>query len=119
MANREQGIYMISKPELPVAEFASDVKKGLSCARKNLKSKYFYDKMGSYLFEQICLQSEYYITRTEADILREKSYGIAKMCPRDISIVELGSGSSCKTRILFEHILEKQDFLYYFPIDVS
>jgi L-histidine N-alpha-methyltransferase len=120
MDNRELGIYKISKPDLPIIdEFASDVKEGLGCQRKNLQSKYFYDKLGSYLFEQICLQSEYYITRTEAEILREKSADIARMCPGDISIVELGSGSSCKTRILFEHILNQQNYLYYFPIDVS
>ena len=120
MDSGELGVYEINKPALPIIEeFASDFKEGLSCQKKNLKSKYFYDKRGSYLFEQICLQPEYYITRTEADILREKSADIAKICPSDISIVELGSGSSCKTRILFEHILGKQNFLYYFPIDVS
>lgn len=120
MDNRELGIYNISNPDVPIIdEFAYDVNEGLSCQKKNLKSKYFYDKLGSYLFEQICLQSEYYITRTEAEILREKSAAIARMCPSDISIVELGSGSSCKTRILFEHILKQQNFLYYFPIDVS
>lgn len=120
MDTRESGIYKVSKTELPIInEFASDVKEGLSCSRKNLQSKYFYDKVGSYLFEQICLQPEYYITRTEADILREKSSDIAKICPSDISIVELGSGNSCKTRILFEQILGKQSLLYYFPIDVS
>lgn len=120
MDTRECGIYNVSRTELPIInEFASDVKEGLSCSRKNLQSKYFYDKVGSYLFEQICLQPEYYITCTEADILREKSSDIAKICPSDISIVELGSGNSCKTRILFEQILKKQDLLYYFPIDVS
>src|SRR5207253_11185231 len=69
--------------------------------------------------EQICIQPEYYITRIESDILRNSSPDILSLCDGDISIVELGSGSSYKTRILLEHVLEKQTFLYYFPIDVS
>ena len=86
--SRRYGIYEGNKSELQVNEFASDVHAGLTSSRKNLKSKYFYDKPGSYLFEQICLQPEYYITRTEADILREKSLDIAKIC-HQVSIVEL------------------------------
>jgi dimethylhistidine N-methyltransferase len=120
MDNGELEIYETNKPKLPtIDDFASDVNEGLSCIRKNIKPKYFYDEIGSNLFEQICVQPEYYLTRTEADILRKKSAEIALLCPRDISIVELGSGSSCKTRILFRHLLRKQNFLYYFPIDVS
>jgi dimethylhistidine N-methyltransferase len=117
--SRRYGIYEVNKSELQVNEFASDVDAGLTSSRKSLKSKYFYDKTGSYLFEQICLQPEYYVTRLEADILTERSLDIANACQGQVSVVELGSGSSCKTRILFEHILERQGFLYYFPIDVS
>jgi L-histidine Nalpha-methyltransferase len=113
------GIHEINKPELQVSEFAADVEAGLSSSRKSLKSKYFYDKTGSYLFEQICLQPEYYVTRLEADILMERSLDIAGACQDQVSVIELGSGSSCKTRILFRHILERQGSLYYFPIDVS
>ena len=117
--DRELGMYKISRSELDIDEFASDVKTGLSSINKSLKSKYFYDEKGSYLFEQICLQPEYYITRCEANILRERSPAIANICPGDISIIELGSGSSCKTKILFERVLSRQSLLYYFPIDVS
>ncbi len=116
---KTQRIYDVGNPEPTQDEFALDVKHGLSLPRKSLKSKYFYDKMGSSLFEQICVQPEYYITRTEADILRERLPEIVIRFPDDISIVELGSGSASKTRIVFDHVLQRQDYLHYFPIDVS
>ena len=116
---KTQRIYEVSKAKLALDEFALDVKSGLSLPRKTLKSKYFYDEIGSALFEQICLQPEYYITRTETDILRERSTDIMNICSGDVSIVELGSGSASKTRILFEHVLQRQNSLHYFPIDVS
>jgi L-histidine Nalpha-methyltransferase len=111
--------YEISTSKLALDEFALDVRSGLSLPNKTLKSRYFYDEIGSALFEQICLQPEYYITRTETDILREKSTDIMSICSGDINIVELGSGSASKTRILFEHVLQTQNSLHYFPIDVS
>lgn len=118
--NKNQGVlYRFSESEAALAQFAADVNKGLSYQRKYLKPKYFYDQIGSYLFEQICLQPEYYIAHIEGDILKKSSSEIVRRCNGDISIVELGSGSSSKTRILLDHILEKQTFLYYFPIDVS
>jgi dimethylhistidine N-methyltransferase len=91
----------------------------LSLPIKTLKSKYFYDKIGSALFEQLCLQPEYYITRIETNILRERSADIVSICSEDISVVELGSGTAAKTRILFEDVLQRQNSLHYFPIDVS
>jgi dimethylhistidine N-methyltransferase len=116
---KTQRIYELSKSKPDLDEFALDVKHGLSLPRKSLKSKYFYDKIGSALFEQLCLQPEYYITRTETDILRQKLPEIMSLFSEDISIVELGSGSASKTRILFDHVLQRQNCLYYFPIDVS
>jgi L-histidine Nalpha-methyltransferase len=116
---KTQRIYEVGKPTPEQHEFACDVKHGLSLPRKRLKSKYFYDKIGSSLFEQICVQPEYYITRTEADILRERLPVIVSLLSDDISLVELGSGSASKTRIVFDHVLQRQDYLHYFPIDVS
>ena len=116
---KAQRIYEMSQSKLAFDHFAMDVRLGLSLPRKALKSKYFYDKIGSALFEQICLQPEYYITRTETDILRACSADIVNTCSEDISVVELGSGSAIKTRIVFEHLLQKQDSVHYFPIDVS
>lgn len=118
--DKNQGVvYRFSESELALDQFAADVKNGLGSQRKYLKPKYFYDQIGSNIFEQICIQPEYYITRIESDILRNNSPDILSICDDDISIVELGSGSSYKTRILLEYALEKQTFLYYFPIDVS
>jgi L-histidine N-alpha-methyltransferase len=118
--DKNQGIvYRFSESEPTLDQFAADVKNGLGSQTKYLKPKYFYDQIGSNIFEQICIQPEYYIARIESDILRNSSPDIVSICNGDISIVELGSGSSSKTRILLEHTLEKQTFLHYFPIDVS
>jgi L-histidine Nalpha-methyltransferase len=103
-----------------ISEFAQDVREGLQSSKKKLKPIYLYDEIGSLLFEKICLQQEYYLTRTERIILRDFSPNIVKMQNNNrISILELGSGSSDKTRILLEYFLSKQKPLYYFPIDVS
>lgn len=101
-------------------EFAADVMAGLSGAEKFLHFKYFYDKTGSELFEQICLQPEYYPSCTEAAILYQYSPRIAELAQTSdgVSIIEPGSGSSAKTRILFEQMLAKSR-VCYFPIDIS
>lgn len=99
--------------------FARDVKEGLSSQPKFLLAKYFYDETGSALFEQITQQPEYYPTRTEAAILRIHAPDIRDALDGDISLVELGSGSSNKTTILLKTILEQQDKLHYLPIDIS
>ena len=103
-----------------ISEFAQDVREGLLSSKKKLKPIYLYDEIGSLLFEKICLQKEYYLTRTERTILENFSPDIVSMQnDTHISILELGSGSSDKTRILLECFLSKQKPLYYFPIDVS
>ncbi len=103
-----------------ISEFAQDVREGLMSSKKKLKPIYLYDEIGSLLFEKICLQKEYYLTRTERTILENFSPDIVSMQnDTHISILELGSGSSDKTRILLECFLSKQKPLYYFPIDVS
>jgi L-histidine N-alpha-methyltransferase len=101
-------------------EFGNDVLLGLSNAnQKSLPSKYLYDDKGSELFEQITLQPEYYPTKTEINILDNYSYEIIKDIHKEIVLIELGSGSSKKTKFLFNEILKKQIKLYYFPIDIS
>lgn len=102
-------------------DFAQDVKEGLgSTNQKRIKPKYFYDTEGSHLFEEICVQPEYYPSRVETAILRR--YAKRMICSQDndeICIIELGSGSSTKTRILLQEVLSRQSSLFYFPIDVS
>ena len=101
-------------------EFRTDILRGLSNPiQKSIPSKYLYDNKGSYLFEQITIQPEYYPTRTENSILEEYSHKILENIPKEIILIEMGSGSSKKTKHLFDTILKRQDKLYYFPIDIS
>lgn len=101
------------------AQFAADVRAGLTAIQKTLAPKYFYDELGSYLFEAICHLPEYYLTKAEAEILRRYSNAIIRRIPNRLSLVELGSGSSIKTRFLIEAILQAQQELRYQPIDIS
>ena len=100
-------------------EFANDVANGLAIKNKSINSRYLYDKVGSELFDQICFQPEYYLTRIEASILSKRAHLIAKSIDSDISIIELGSGSSSKTTILFNHLEVHRRRVCYFPVDIS
>jgi L-histidine N-alpha-methyltransferase len=100
-------------------EFATDVARCLASKNKYLSPKYLYDKVGSQLFEQICLQPEYYLTRTEASILNKHAPLISKLAGSNIKIIELGSGSSSKTAILLSYLSSQKKRIYYFPIDIS
>ncbi len=101
-------------------EFKKDVLLGLSDPiQKSIPSKYLYDDVGSELFERITLQPEYYPTRTEILLLDNYSNDLVKDISKEIILIELGSGSSKKTKFLFTEIIKKQNKLYYFPIDIS
>src|SRR5262249_42421430 len=80
--------------------FAQDVERGLRSRPKRLSSRYFYDREGAKLFEEICELKEYYLTRAEREILLTHVKDIAKLYPRGALIVELGSGNAAKTRVL-------------------
>ncbi|MEL6879182.1 MAG: L-histidine N(alpha)-methyltransferase [Cyanobacteria bacterium J06607_10] len=96
-----------------------DVIEGLTASpQKYLPPKYFYDERGSQLFEQICELPEYYPTRTETVILERVSGAIAQQTG-PCEIVELGSGSSTKTRILLDAYQSAGYPLRYLPVDVS
>lgn len=95
-----------------------DVIKGLTQTPKTLPPKYFYDRKGSQLFEQICSLPEYYPTRTETQILAKYSQEIANITGI-CQIVELGSGSSTKTRFLLDAYANFNQSWEYVPIDVS
>jgi dimethylhistidine N-methyltransferase len=99
--------------------FADDVRDGLTNDSKSLPPKYFYDTLGSQLFEAICLLPEYYLTRAETDIFERSAAEIVAQLPSPLSLVELGSGSSIKTRLLIEAIIARQSELHYQPIDIS
>ncbi|MDJ0677301.1 MAG: L-histidine N(alpha)-methyltransferase [Calothrix sp. MO_167.B42] len=96
----------------------SDVIRGLTQTPKTLPFKYLYDDRGSELFEQICELPEYYPTRTETKILQKSSHEIAEITGTG-ELVELGSGSSTKTRILLDAYQDLGYTLHYLPIDVS
>ena len=100
-------------------DFAADVERGLAAESKYVSPKYLYDEVGSQLFEQICLQPEYYLTKTEASILTKHAPIISKLAGSNIEIIELGSGSSSKTAILLSYLSLQKKRIYYFPIDIS
>lgn len=95
-----------------------DVVQGLSQSPKTLPAQYFYDDRGSQLFEQICALPEYYPTRTEAAILKAHAADIAHVTG-PCELVELGSGSSTKTRLLLNAYTALGLPVWYCPIDVS
>src|SRR3954462_114684 len=95
--------------------FAGDVIEGLTQQPKRLSPKYFYDAAGSELFEQITLLPEYYPTRTELKILRDRGDEIAKIVPQGAALVEFGAGATTKVRLL----LDQCRFGAYVPVDIS
>src|SRR5438477_334538 len=104
----------ISAPES--ADFLADVIAGLSSNPRAIPCKYFYDERGAALFQKICELPEYYITRTEIDILDRYRAEIATHLGPNIELIGLGTGAGTKTRILIE-ALEKP--AVYIPVDIS
>jgi dimethylhistidine N-methyltransferase len=96
--------------------FRDEVIDGLSRSPKVLSSKLLYDKRGSELFERICELPEYYPTRTETGILERDAQEIAELCGESCFLIELGSGSSTKTRILLDHLKHPAG---YMPVDIA
>lgn len=99
--------------------FAEDVSASLNRDSKFISPKYFYDKKGSELFEQICSLPEYYPTRTEIEILKKIQSELEQYLDESFRLVELGSGSSVKTRLILDVFNKIQDRIEYFPIDIS
>jgi dimethylhistidine N-methyltransferase len=104
------------------AAFARDVSTGLRSTPKQLFPKYFYDELGSELFDAICLLPEYYLTRAENEILALHADEIINATgdsSTPLALLELGSGSATKTRSIIEALLRRQSALLYLPIDIS
>ena len=99
--------------------FREDVLTGLTASEKHLSCQFFYDSHGSELFEAICDLPEYYLTRAESEILEAHANDIVSAAPKDVSLVELGSGSATKTRLFIEALLKRQGQLQYIPVDIS
>jgi dimethylhistidine N-methyltransferase len=105
-------------PRLPAGadDFLADVLRGLGGMPRTLPCKYFYDAAGSALFERITELDEYYLTRTELAIMRRHVAEMAGLLGARCLLVEYGSGSSTKTRLLLDHL---RDPAGYVPIDLS
>lgn len=93
-----------------------DVVEGLRRSQKEIPSKYLYDARGSQLFDAICELEEYYPTRTEMAIMQECIGEMAAALGPNVQLIEYGSGSSLKTRILLDHL---SDLAGYVPVDIS
>ena len=114
----------ISLPKLPViasSPVAVEVLNGLSERPKTLSPWLFYDLKGSQLFEEITELPEYYVTRTERQILAEHAEEIVTAAAggRDLSMIELGAGTATKTGLLLNAAVGLQGSVIYYPIDVS
>jgi dimethylhistidine N-methyltransferase len=95
--------------------FLATVLSGLARPQKSIPPKYFYDEHGSRLFEQICALPEYYLTRTEQGVMQANIAEITQFIGPDAQLIELGSGSGIKTRLLIERLLPP----LYVPIDID
>ena len=102
-----------------VSPIADDVFRGLTATPKSLPPKLFYDAAGSALFEEITRLPEYYLTRTELAIFRQRAQEVARRAPLGASIVELGAGSAAKTRVLLQEFARLRGRVSYFPVDIS
>jgi L-histidine Nalpha-methyltransferase len=111
-------VNFINPPSASPTIDGHDVVKGLTRQSKTLPAKYFYDDRGSQLFEQICELPEYYPTRTETAILQGCARSITNTTG-SADLIELGSGSSTKTRILLDAYQALGQSFTYLPIDVS
>jgi L-histidine Nalpha-methyltransferase len=108
--------------EIIQKEFATHIRDSLvrEVGEKKIDPKFFYDEKGSRLFEEICLQPQYYPTRTEIEILKRSSLDIvSNLNCTSASVIEFGSGSSLKTRLLLRQFLKQGISVVYFPIDIS
>jgi dimethylhistidine N-methyltransferase len=108
-----------AKPTVTREGFAQAVRTGLCAPAKSLPCAWFYDHEGSLLFEEISALPEYYLTRAEEEILARYAGEIVNDLPRSVDLVELGSGSAAKTRILIQALLARDRALRYVPIDIS
>jgi L-histidine Nalpha-methyltransferase len=105
-----------SSKESAYEPFVADILAGLRQRPKRIAPIYFYDARGSALFDRICELPEYYPTRTETQILADQGADIARCIGEDALLVEFGSGSSLKTRLLLDRVPRLSA---YVPVDIS
>ncbi|MFZ0869806.1 MAG: L-histidine N(alpha)-methyltransferase [Rhodanobacter sp.] len=100
----------------PVSDLLEVAQRGLALKPKRLPSWLFYDEHGSQLFEQICEQPEYYLTRCEIALMAEHAGSIADVLGSEVRLVEYGSGNARKTHMLLQHL---QAPVSYVPVEIS
>ncbi len=103
-------------------QFKTDVKKGLGDTPKKLQSKYFYDAIGDGLFQQIMTMPEYYLTRCELDIFKNRTVDLATLITNAgtaFDLIELGAGDATKSSYLLKHLIRQNIEFAYMPIDIS
>jgi dimethylhistidine N-methyltransferase len=98
------------------ADFLAEVLAGLSSSPRTLPCKFFYDERGADLFQEICDLPEYYITRTETELLRRYAAEIAESVGANAALIGFGTGAGIKTRMLLEHL---ENPIAYIPVDIS
>jgi len=111
--------YFVPSRKITQKTFAQELSYSFNQKQKTINPKFFYDEKGSCLFEKICTLPEYYISRTEVALLRQLEEKLPNYLNGDFRLVELGSGSSTKTRILIDILKKSQKHIEYFPIDIS
>ncbi|AHM62291.1 putative methyltransferase [Flammeovirgaceae bacterium 311] len=110
------------KPAPKNSAFARDVLAGLTAPQRRLPSKYFYDKRGDAIFQAIMKMPEYYLTRSEYEILdmhKEKLQELFLNGSGRFNLIEFGAGDGFKTKILLKHFTEAGVDFKYLPIDIS
>lgn len=114
---RREAVLKTANHDAPDAlDQANEILAGLSEPQKRISPKYFYDKKGSELFDRICELPEYYLTRAELEIMQENLHEMAELIGPRVSVIEFGSGSSVKVRLLLDHLVQP---LAYVPVDIS
>ncbi|WKL49253.1 L-histidine N(alpha)-methyltransferase [Flavobacterium pectinovorum] len=112
----------ITSQKSAIEQFRFDVLRGLRSVPKKLQSKYFYDKTGDTLFQQIMAMPEYYLTNCEMDIFQNKTSELAKIILETngaFDLIELGAGDGTKSAFLLKHLLDQKADFNYMPIDIS
>lgn len=108
--------------ETMLSEFAADVLEGLTASPKFLSSKYFYNKEGDAIFQEIMVMPEYYLTRSEYEIFsnsKAEMLDYFSQGKEKFHLIEFGSGDGLKTKVLLKHFWEQKANFCYLPIDIS
>ncbi len=114
---RPEPRFVLLRAAMTTEDFGRDVRAGLTASPKTLPPRWFYDALGSSLFDAICFLPEYYVMRSEGEILTAHAHEIAEAFGANVRLIELGSGAARKTRILLDAMGRRA--VEYVPVDVD